>query len=241
MKKVKRFTAMLLAAVILMSSAPVMKTEAAGKAITAKFIEWGRRTIRVDGNEMLTYDAAMCYVGVKKCGATKFYYEVYDANGNKQLRKGEAKALSDSKFPDYQILIVPGTRRTVVCSVRVKARINGKWSAFSGWVSLVPPHTPDFIRHCSTTMNDAISLSWSKFSGMTDYMVYMSTDAVNWTAVKRTVGNHCTVESFRGAKLKPFREYYYKVVGRKYFKGTYILEKGNSNANYRSFIIAEVN
>ena len=75
---------------------------------------------------------------------------------------------------------------------------------------------------------------------MTDYVVYLSTDAVNWTAVKRTVGDHCTVESFRGAKLKPFREYDYKVVGRKYFKGKYILEKGNSNANYRCFIIAEV-
>ena len=240
MKKVKRIAAMLLAAMILTASVPAMKTEAAGRAITARFIDWGRRTIKVDGEDMVTYDASMCYIGVKKCGATKFYYEVYDSNGNKQLRRGEAEALNDSKYPDYQILIVPGTRRTVVCSVRVKARIDGKWSAFSGWISLVPPHTPDYIRHVSTTRTDAISLSWSKFSGMTDYVVYLSTDAVNWTAVKRTVGDHCTVESFRGAKLKPFREYYYKVVGRKYFKGKYILEKGNSNANYRCFIIAEV-
>ena len=183
----------------------------------------------------------MCYIGVKKCGATKFYYEVYDSNGNKQLRKGESKAYTDSKYPDYQILIVPGTRRTVVCSVRVKARIDGKWSAFSGWISLVPPHTPDYIRHASTTRDDSVSLSWSKFAGMTDYVVYMSTDGKNWTSVKRTAGDHCTVETFQGSRLKPFKLYYYKVVGRKYFKGKYILEKGNTDANSRCFVIAEIN
>ena len=90
--------------------------------------------------------------------------------------------------------------------------VDGKWSAFSGWVSLVPPHTPNFIRHCSTTMNDAISLSWSKFSGMTDYMVYMSTDARNWTLVKRTAGDRCTVETLNGSRLKPFYVYYYNTI-----------------------------
>ena len=237
---IKRFTALILAAVIMASTMPVMRTEAAGRAISAKFIEWGRRTITVDGEDMTTYDASMCYLGVKKCGATKFYFEVYDSNGNKQLRKGESKVYSDSKYPDYHILIVPGTRRTVVCSVRVKARIDGKWSAFSGWISLVPPHTPDYIRTASATKNNSVSLSWSKFSGMTDYMVYLSTDAKNWTAVKRTAGDHCTVESLNGSRLNPFKMYYYKVVGRKYFKGKYILEKGDTNVNYRRFVIAEI-
>ena len=240
MRVMKRLMAVLLAAAMLAVSAPAVGTEAAGKAITAKFIDWGRRTIKVNAEDYVTYDASMCYIGVKKCNATKFYFEVYDSNGNKQLRKGESKVYKDSRYPDYQILVVPGTRRTVVCSVRVKARIDGKWSAFSGWVSLVPPHTPDYIRHASTIRNDSVMLAWSKFAGMTDYMVYMSTDARNWTLVKRTAGDRCTVETLNGSRLKPFYVYYYKGVGRKYFKGKYILEKGNSDANCKSFVIAEI-
>ena len=242
MKGMKRFIAALLVALIMVASVPAVRTEAAGRAISAKFIDWGRRTITVDGESMTTYDASTCFVGVKKCNATQFYYEVYDSNGTKQLRKGYAYQAKDPNnlYPDYQVFKVPGTRRTVVCSVRVRAKIDGKWSAYSGWISLVPPHTPDYIRHASTTRNDSVSLSWNKFTGMTDYMVYMSTDASNWTAVKRTVGDHCTVEKFRGSKLQSWKKYYYKVVGRKYFKGKYILEKGNTDANCRSFVIAEI-
>ena len=214
MKGMKRFIAALLVALIMVASVPAVRTEAAGRAISAKFIDWGRRTITVDGESMTTYDASTCFVGVKKCNATQFYYEVYDSNGTKQLRKGYAYQAKDPNnlYPDYQVFKVPGTRRTVVCSVRVRAKIDGKWSAYSGWISLVPPHTPDYIRH----------------------------DASNWTAVKRTVGDHCTVEKFRGSKLQSWKKYYYKVVGRKYFKGKYILEKGNTDANCRSFVIAEI-
>ena len=57
MKGMKRFIAALLAAVIMVASVPALKTEAAGRAISAKFIDWGRRTITVDGESMTTYAA----------------------------------------------------------------------------------------------------------------------------------------------------------------------------------------
>ena len=41
MKVMKRLMAVLLAAAMLAVSAPAVGTEAAGKAITAKFIDWG--------------------------------------------------------------------------------------------------------------------------------------------------------------------------------------------------------
>ena len=242
MKGMKRFMAAFLAAMIMVASAPMMKAEAAENKITARFVDWGRKTIRLNGEDRTIYDASECYIGVDKCNAIRFYYEVFALTSGRRISYGYRSQAADNnnRFPAYQVFKIPKTRKTVVCKARVKAKIGNNWSAFSGWILLVPPHTPEYTRIASASKNGSVSLAWSKFDGMKDYRVLMSTDGVNWTAVKRTVGNRCTVDKYKGTKLNPFREYYFKVVGRAYFNGKYLSEKGDTNVNSSGFVIAEI-
>lgn len=243
MRRMKRFMAALLAVAILTAFMPAMKTEAAAQNIKARFVDWGRKTIQIDGDDYTTYDASESFIGLDKCNADYIYYEVFNLSKTQMYKSGTVRQSPDpnNRFPSYQVFKIKGARRTAVCLARVKARINNKWSNYSGWILLVPPHTPDYIRHAIWSKDGSINISWDKFQGIKDYYVYLSMDGVSWTRVKRTVGNKCSITSFKGKPLRSGKTYYYRVEGRALYNGKYYLEKGNSTVNYKRvyYIVVE--
>ena len=238
MKGMKRFAAMLLAVVILAASVPAMKTEAAGGlAIKGKFITWGMRKVTVYGQTVDTYDCAVSYIGIdRKYNATAFQYQVFTQDGSRLLRQSKEIPKSDrqrvgiSEDEQYWTVKVEGGRRTVLTSARVRARINGKWSAWSGLIGLIPLHTPDYIKISYLTQNNkSIAISWSRFTGMSDYEVYVSTTGTGgWKMVTRTTGTSYTLRNLNGRALGNNTTYYLKVIGRAKVGNTMTRAKGDS-------------
>ena len=232
--------AALLALVILAVSVPAMKTEAAGGlAIKGKFIEWGMRNVTVYGQKIETYDCAVSYIGIdRKYNATAFQYQVFTQDGSRLLRQSkeipssDGNRISTSYDRKYWKVKVEGGRRTVLTSARIRAKINGKWSAWSGLIGLIPLHTPDYIKVSYLTQNDkSIAVSWSRFTGMSDYEVYVSTTGTGgWKMVTRTTGTSYTLRNLNGRALGNDTTYYLKVIGRARVGNTMTRAKGDSDS-----------
>ena len=239
---IRRYIAFLLAAVIMAASIPVINSEAAGGlAIKAKFIDWGLREVAFRGETYPIYDCAVSYIGVdmNKFHPTAFQYQVFTQDGSRLLRQSKEIPTSDkSKYitstdGQYLAVRVEGGRRTVLTSARVRIRINGKWSAWSGLVGLIPIHTFENVKLSYNGKNNSETISWSKFSGMQDYELYVSTSKTGpWKMVTRTVGTSYTLKSFNGKALKKKTDYYFKVIGRAKVGNTMTKAKGDSDTWY---------
>ena len=239
MKGIKRLMAALLAVAIMVSAAPVMKTEAA-KSIKGYFVSWGTRRITTDGQTYKTYDCASSFIGIDASyNVSEFEYKVYTQDGSRQLRKGSQSSYYRSKDGKYKCVLVSGGRRTVLTSVRIRAKIDGKWSAWTGLIGLIPIHTPDYVRHSFNSNNNSVKISWDKFTGMSDYEVWVSTTGKGgWKMMTRTTGNSYTFKNFNGAPLKKYQNYYYKVIGRAKVGSTMVKAKGDASDWYdRGFYI----
>lgn len=226
MKAMKRLMAALLAVAIMVSAAPVMRTQAAdAPTITAKFVAWG-----VTGGK---YDCSTCYVGIDaKYNVTDFQYRVYTQDGKRLLRAG-------NQFNTYytvngkKCVKVEGGRKTVLTSVRIRAKINGTWSAWTGLIGIIPIHTSDYVRVSFNSSNPSWKIAWDKFTGMTDYEVWISTTGKGgWKRMTRTTGTSYTFSKWNGAKVKKWQDYYIKVKGRAKIGSTTAYAKGDSDTYY---------
>lgn len=235
MKTMKRYIAMLLAAVILTASLPAMKTEAAGKAIDARFVTWDSVTFEaVPGVRTKHYDNSISYVGIDaSLKVSEFEYIISTLDGSVGLKRGSMKGYV--KKGNYKCVMINSGRKFAAVSVRIRARIDGKWSAWSKLISLIPIHTGFDIDVSGTA--DAMKFTWKKNSAMKDYELYVSeTGKSGWKMVARTTGNSYTLKSFNGAKLNKRPYYFYKVLGRAEVNGKMVRAKGNTDTYYANVV-----
>ena len=229
MKVFKRLVAALLRATCSMPSQ-------AARAIKGEFDKWAKpRTVTWYGKRVGVPDCATCYIKVKSGlkstdNVTQFEYMVYTLDGKKQLRRGYSKVyLAKDNSPEA---LVEGGRRTVLTAVKIRAKINDTWSAWTGFIGIIPIHTPDYVKQSYNSKSNSVTITWSKFTGMKDYEIWVSTSGYDgWKMMARTTGNSYTLKSFNGAPLKKdgFQSYYYKVIGRANVSGTVTKAKGDSN------------
>ena len=234
MKGIKRLMAALLAVAIVVSSVPAMKTQAA-RTIKAKFASWAAtRTVTVNGTSRTVYDCTTCYVGVISGVSSsekveEFEYLVYTLDGKKQLRRGNSIRYVKNGTGNYAK--IEGGRRTVLTAVKLRARVNGQWSSWTGFIGIIPLHTADYVDRSYNSSSNSVKLTWSKFTGMKDYEVWVSTTGTGgWKMMTRTTGNTYTLKSFNGSGLKKYQNYYYKVIGRANVAGTITKAKGDSDS-----------
>ena len=243
MKGFKRFMAALLAVAIMISAAPAMRTEAAGRAIKGAFYSWAKtRSITTDGQTYQTYDCSTCFVKITSginssdsVGEVKYIVSTLD--GKKGLKSGSTtmKYTSDGT----KVVEIEGGRRKQLTAVRLCVKINGKWSAWSGYIGIIPLHTPDMVKHSYNSNNNSVKISWDKIDQAHDYEVYVSTSNTGgWKLMTRTTGTSYTLKTFNGKSLQKYTNYYYKVIVRANVAGTVTRAKGDSNKWYdRGFYI----
>ena len=61
--------------------------------------------------------------------------------------KGDGVKTGTDRDHKYYTVKVEGGRKTVLTSVRIRAKFGTKWSAWSGLIGLIPIHTPDYVKH----------------------------------------------------------------------------------------------
>ena len=232
MKGLKRLMAALLAVAIMFAAAPAMKTEAAGRVIKAKFVTWDYYLVTIGGVQTKRYDCTTSYIGIDSSyNVEAFDYKVYTQDGSRQLRKAENRPVY--KVGGKKCVKVEGGRKTVLTSVRIRAKIDGKWSAWTGLIGLIPIHTYDYIKASYSNTTKAVTLKWDKFTGMSDYEVWMSkTGSSGWKMLTRTSGLSYSFKTFNGAALVDYQNYYYKVIGRAKVGNTMTKAKGDYNSYF---------
>ena len=223
MKGFKRLMAALLAVAIMFAAAPAMKTEAAGgRQIKGYFVDWlSNATISAGSATSKVYDCSACYVGIDSSyRVSDFEYAVYTQDGSRQLRKGTQSGYY--QMGGKKCVLVKGGRKTVLTSVRIRAKIDGKWSAWTGLIGLIPIHTKEYINVSLNKSTRAVTISWGKFTGMYDYELWVSkTGKDGWKMLT----------SFNGQKLVNNQNYFYKVVGRAKV-GSYMTKAKGDSSTY---------
>ena len=224
--------AVLLAAVIMIASVPVMKTDAASAkplAIKAKVIQWG--SIMDSNNNPIAIDCTTSYIGIDASyDPTAFEYALYAQDGTMKGHGSYTGSISceDENGKKYACAKILKGRKTVVTYVRIRAKIKGKWSAWTGLIAQIPLHTKDYVKVTANNGNRTINVSWSKFTGMSDYEIWVSTSPYGgWKMATRTKGTSYTVKSFGGKALQRGTPYYVKVIGRAKIGSTMTKAKGD--------------
>ena len=217
MKGIRRLMAALLAVAIMVAAVPAMKTEAA-VALKGSFVSW------------YGSDCSQAYIGISSSySVSEFWYKVYDMADLQTPVKTE-HTTSCYKVNGKNCVRITG-RKSLVTAVRVKAKVDGKWTAWSGYIGIIPLHTSEY---CKTSFNrDARywTITWSKFRGMQDYEVWVSTTGSGgWKMLTRTTGTSYTFTKLNGAGLKKNQNYYIKVIGRAKIGGTVAKAKGDSSS-----------
>ena len=240
MKKLNRVITAIIAAAIIVSALRVMNAEAAGKAIDARFVTWESvRFEAVPGVKTKHYDSEVAYVGIDASAkVSEFEYILRTLDGSRGLKSGSMKGYV--KRGSFKCVRIDTGRKYGATSVRIRAKINGKWSAWSKHISLIPIHTGFDIDVSGTS--DAIKFTWKKSSAMKDYDFYVSeTGKGGWKRMTRTTGNSYTLKSFNGAKLNKRPYYFYKVIGRAEVNGKMVEAKGNSDTYYANAVYIDSN
>ena len=238
MKKLNRTIMAIIAVAIIVSALRVMNAEAAGKAIDARFVTWDSIQYEaIPGVKTKHYNTQICYVGIDaSIHVSEFEYIVSTMDGSRGLKSGSMKGYV--KRASYKCVRIDTGRKFGATSVRIRAKIDGKWSAWSKLVSLIPIHTAYNIKVSGTA--DAITFTWDKSSAFKDYSFYVSdTGKGGWKRMIRTTGNSYTLKSFNGAKLNTKPYYFYKVIGRAEVNGKMVEAKGNSDTYYANAVEIE--
>ena len=190
MKGLKRLMATLLAVAIMVSAAPVMQTEAAAPTIKGAFVAWA-------GN-----DCSQAYIGIdSKYNVTEFWYKVYDMSN---LTNPVKTAHADVVYivNGKKCVKITG-RKSLVTAVRIRAKINNVWTAWTGYIGIIPLHTTEYCKTQFLQSSKGWKITWSKFRGIQDYEVWVSTTGTGgWTMLTRTTGTSYTFTKLNGAGLK---------------------------------------
>ena len=219
MKGLKRLMAALLAVAIMISAAPVMQTEAA-TSIKGSFVAWA-------GN-----DCSQAYIGIdSQYNVTEFWYKVYDMA---DLTTPVKTAHQDGYYQVNNKKCVKITgRKSLVTAVRIKAKINNPWTAWTGYIGIIPLHTSEYCQMEFLPSSKGWKITWSKFRGLQDYEVWVSTTGTGgWKMLTRTTGTSYTFTKLNGAGLIKNQNYYIKVIGRAKIGSTVAKAKGDSNSWY---------
>lgn len=217
MKGLKRLMAALLAVAIMVSAAPAMQTEAA-TTITGAFVAWAGT------------DCSQAYIGIdSKYNVTEFWYKVYDMA---DLSNPVKTAHQDGYYTvkGKKCVKISG-RKSLVTAVRIRAKINGTWTAYTGYIGIIPLHTTEYCKTQFLESSRGWKITWSKFRGLKDYEVWVSTTGSGgWKMLTRTTGTSYTFTKLNGAGLKKNQNYYIKVIGRAKIGGTVAKAKGDSSS-----------
>lgn len=219
MKGLKRLMAALLAVAIMVSAAPVMQTEAA-TSIKGTFVSWA-------GN-----DCSKAYIGIDmKYNVTEFWYKVYDmADLSNPIKTAHQDGYY--QYENKKCVKITG-RKTLLTAVRIRAKINNEWTAWTGLIGIIPLHTSEYCQTQFNKTNRSWKITWSKFRGMQDYEVWVSTTGKGgWKMLTRTTGTSYTFSKWNGAGLKKYQNYYIKVIGRAKVGSTVAKAKGDSSTWY---------
>lgn len=217
MKGIRRLMAALLAVAIMVAAVPAMKTEAA-VALKGSFVSW------------YGSDCSQAYIGISSSySVSEFWYKVYDMA---DLQNPVKTAHQDGYYNvnGKKCVRIAG-RKSLVTAVRLKAKINGEWSSWTGYIGIIPLHTSEYCKTEFIKSSRGWKITWSKFRGLQDYEVWVSTTGKGgWTMLTRTTGTSYTFTKLNGAGLKKYQDYYIKVIGRAKIGGTVAKAKGDSNS-----------
>lgn len=221
MKVMKRIATLLLAAFLVAGVFAPVQTEAASLSVAGiKFYEWT--------------GAGQCRMVTKAQNIYEFQYQIFN-NAGKLVKTQKSSCYYLVSNPDkYNICVVENLPKLSCAFVRVRARrTTGSWCAWSPKVLIVPLiGVAGSMKH-SQAGDMKVKLSWSKVTGATDYLVYLSTSGKGgWkkvATVKGTAKSRSVVlSSFNGKKFVKYQNYYYKVIARRKMNGKYYSSNGNA-------------
>lgn len=143
---------------------------------------------------------SLTFKWTKLSGASKYYMYVKNVtNGNKF-----------SKTVTTNSGTISGLNPGNEYSVKVKAYVNGSWTAYTSYVTAHT--TPTKVKNLKVTKNtsNSITLSWSKISGVSGYYIYSySSSSKKYTKVKTVSGSKNNSATITG--LTSGKKYEYSV------------------------------
>lgn len=221
MKVMKRIATLLLAAFLVAGVFAPVQTEAASLSVAGiKFSAWA--------------GAGQCYMVTKAQNIYEFQYQIFN-NAGKYVKTRKSERYYSKNDPDkYDACKIEGLPKLSCSFVRVRARrSSGAWCAWSPKVLIVPLIGVAGSMNHSSAGDMKVKLSWSKVTGATDYLVYLSTSRTGgWkkvATVKGTAKSRSVVlSSFNGKKFVKYQDYYYKVLARRKMNGKYYSSNGNT-------------
>ena len=214
MKTVKRMVAFVLAAVLLVSFAPVQTRAASVTKISIDYIYTDAVDIKVETSGSGTLQS--------------FEYRV--RSGGKVVKTGTSKVLQNEKGGSDRFCRAVIPTNTAV-QVSVRAKKGGSWTGWSSYIWVVPKVTKS--RLISYT-NKTFKVSWTKVNGATDYVVCVSTSPTGkYTTARVTTGRSVTVKTYDGKNaFKTGKWYYVRVLARRKAGSGYVRSKGYKNNWY---------
>ena len=204
MKGLKRFLAVVLAAVIITGLAAPVQSEAAAipKIKKVKLYE-----IYPEDN------CAFLQVTTSGTGKTqKYEYKVY-VNG-KPKKKGTSGVARIGKKEYCEVRLPAYT----ACTVRVRAKRGGKWSKWSGYTAVVPP----VKMRRNTISGSIVTLRWKKMTGATNYVVYIKNESSGKLKKAAVCKGTTVMINISGYGKDFFSDYSFRIIARKKLGGKYI-------------------
>ena len=168
MKGLKRLMAALLAVAIMVSAAPAMQTEAA-TTITGAFVAWAGT------------DCSQAYIGIdSKYNVTEFWYKVYDMA---DLSNPVKTAHQDGYYTvkGKKCVKISG-RKSLVTAVRIRAKINGTWTAYTGYIGIIPLHTTEYCKTQFLESSRGWKITWIFLCGYRAAAASVAVISCGWWA-----------------------------------------------------------
>lgn len=218
MKLMKKILAAMLAVIIVAGTFMPAPAQAASRITNGvKFAGWANNA------------ETSCWFRVQRQGITSFQYRIFYNSG--RLKKTGTSSVYTNSAQTQQICKVEGLTSQACSFVSIRAKKNGAWTAWSSKYCLVPLFRSDWITITTNKYTQTTKLSWRKITGTSQYDVYLSTSSDGgWQKVKTTTTGGVTLTTFGGRKFRSGQTYYFKIIAKKYYNGSWITSAGNTRS-----------
>ncbi len=231
----KRITAVLVLAALLITCLPPVPTEAAVAAPqNARFLKWDKNDFTAFSIKFTipqAIDGAQLRVTL-----TNGHVELLSRNFDEYCVRGETWKHSFWNFANNHIYVVHAR------VYRYNSYGNAVYSAWSNPVFI----TPWPIKVGSSTPNKKqpyVKLKWNTIYGSSGYNVFVTTNPYgkwywNQSTATKATATTATIKRFRGKKLKKGQKYYIKIITRRRYKGVFCTVPApySSYNNYRFYL-----
>lgn len=169
--------------------------------------------------------ATSCDLEINQQNADKYQYRIYF---NSKRLKGTSSKISLPDYGDpYHSLAIKNLPKNSCSYISVRIHKNGAWTSWSSKILLIPPYMSPGIKPTLkyNKTKKTCTVSWKKILGITNYDLYISTNATQWTKVKSFTKSSKTQYTFKKYKGKAFKDntfYYFKIRARRKVNGRWV-------------------